>query len=149
MSDCLFCKIVQGKVEATFVYRDDLVSVFMDTQPINPGHLLIIPNRHSTYLADLSPETGMHLFRIAQQMAQAIRRSGIPCEGVNFFLADGEVASQEILHVHLHVFPRTKNDGFGLKFGEAYFVKPPRVKLEVAAEKIRKIVKQAAPAERS
>lgn len=60
------------------------------------------------------------------------------CEGINYFLADGEAAMQEIPHVHLHVFPRYKNDGFGLKFAEDYFTKPSKKKLIDAAKKIQK-----------
>ncbi|MFC1999019.1 HIT family protein [Chloroflexota bacterium] len=141
MSDCIFCDIVRGTSEAAFVHRDDIVSVFMDLQPINSGHVLVIPNKHSTYLADLDPNAGAHIFLIAQQMAKAIRESGLPCEGVNFFLADGETAGQEIFHVHLHVFPRTKNDGFYLKVGDSYYTKPSRAELKSAARQIRNTIK--------
>ena len=143
MKDCLFCDIVAGEVPATFVHRNETVSVFMDIQPVNAGHLLIIPNVHATFLSDLNPETGAEMFRVAQQMAQCLRRSGLPCEGVNMFLADGEVAMQEIFHVHLHVFPRIKGDGFGLKFGEKYFQKPRRAELEEAAERIKRTIEHA------
>jgi histidine triad (HIT) family protein len=59
----------------------------------------------------------------------------LPCEGVNFFLADGEAAMQEVLHVHLHVFPRFRGDGFGLKFSPEYYTRrPERTQLnEIAA----------------
>ncbi len=81
------------------------------------------------------------MFRIAQSLAQALRRSEIRCEGVKLFLADGEAAMQEIFHVHLHVFPRFRGDGFGLKFSPAYFQKPPRAELDTVAEKIRNAIK--------
>jgi len=137
MADCLFCDILAGDLPGTFVYRDDRVFALMDIQPVNPGHLMVVPNAHAAFLADLDPETGGHMFRIAQQMARALRDSGLPCEGVNMFLADGEAAMQEIFHVHLHVFPRTAGDGFGLTFGPNYMTKPPREQLEEAAAKIR------------
>lgn len=137
MGECLFCELAKGTTEATFVYRDDLVCAFMDIQPVNPGHVLIVPNEHATYLADLPVETGAHVFRVAQRITAAIRSSGIQCEGVNFFLADGEAAMQEIFHVHLHVIPRFQGDGFGLKFADRYFTKPRRSDLEEAAEAIR------------
>ena len=140
MTDCLFCDILAGTIPATFVHRDDQVSVFMDIQPVNAGHLLVIPNAHASFLADLGPDTGAQMFRVAQRMAQALRDSGLPCEGVNMFLADGEAAMQEIFHVHLHVFPRFAGDGFGLKFGPKYAVKPSRTELERAAEIIRKAI---------
>ena len=143
-SERLLCDIVAGKVPATFVQRNEAVSVFMDIQPINAGHLLIIPNAHATFLSKLNPETGAEMFRVAQRMAQCLRHSGLPCEGVNMFLADGEAAMQEIFHVHLHVFPRVKGDGFGLKFGERYFQKPSRTELEEAAERIKTTIEPEA-----
>lgn len=69
-------------------------------------------------------------------MAKAIRESGLPCEGVSMFLADGEAAMQEVFHVHLHVFPRIPGDGFGLTFGQYYFTKPTRTELDGVASKI-------------
>ena len=137
MADCIFCDLVQGKTDATFVHRDDLVCAFMDIQPVNPGHVLIVPISHATSLADLPEETGVRMYRTAQRMAAAIRASGIRCEGVNLFLADGEPAGQEILHVHFHVFPRFDGDGFGLRFADRYFTKPLRSELEEAAAAMR------------
>src|SRR5256886_11448014 len=109
----------------------------MDIQPVNPGHVLVVPNAHAPYLADLDEETGAHLFKVAQRISNALRKTDVKCEGVNLFLADGEAAGQEVFHVHLHVFPRYKADGFGLRFGPAYFQKPTRAELDAVAEKMR------------
>jgi histidine triad (HIT) family protein len=140
MSDCIFCDIVNGQAEATLVWQDDLASAFLDIQPVNAGHIIIVPNVHASYLADLPEETGAHMFRIAQRLAQGLRDCGLPCEGVNMFLADGAAAMQEIFHVHLHVFPRVSGDGFGLKFGEGYLAKPTRADLEAVGEQIRRTI---------
>ncbi len=59
------------------------------------------------------------------------------CEGVNLMLADGEAAFQEVLHVHLHVIPRFKGDGFGFKFNEGYHTLPERGEIEEVAVRIR------------
>lgn len=136
--NCIFCRILAGELEASIVHRDEVCTAFMDVQPVNAGHVLVVPNHHAAYLADLPAETGAQIFRVAQRMAGALRSSGLPCEGVNFFLADGEAAQQEIFHVHLHVFPRFANDGFGLRFAPGYFEKPSRVQLDEAALAIRK-----------
>ena len=109
----------------------------MDIQPVQPGHMLIVPRTHAAFLADLDPEDGAQLFRVAQQAAGALRSSDLKCEGVNLFLADGEAAGQEIFHVHLHVFPRFEGDGFGLRFPPDYAVKP-RVELDSAAASLRR-----------
>lgn len=74
---------------------------------------------------------------IGEKINKAIRESKIRCEGINFFLADGEAAGQEVFHVHLHVIPRFKNDGFGFKFPKGYKNKPERKEIEKTAKKIR------------
>jgi diadenosine tetraphosphate (Ap4A) HIT family hydrolase len=75
------------------------------------------------------------MFSIAQRMAQAIKDSDLPCQGVNLFLADGQVAMQEVMHVHLHVIPRIQGDGFGLRFPKKTIC-PSRSELEIAAKEI-------------
>jgi histidine triad (HIT) family protein len=142
MSDCIFCDIVNGEAESTIVWQDDVVTAFLDIQPVNPGHIDVVPNAHASCLADLPEETGAHMFVVARRLAQALRKSDVPCEGVNMFLADGEAAMQEIFHVHLHVFPRVTDDGFGLRFGEDYFTKPTRAELEKAGEAITGAIEQ-------
>ncbi|GAB4579926.1 MAG: HIT family protein [Anaerolineales bacterium] len=139
MTDCIFCKILAGELPASFVYRDETCAAFMDIQPINPGHVLVIPHRHAANLAELDPAIGGQLFQIGQQIAAALYASGIPCEGVNYFLADGEAAGQEVFHVHLHVFPRFEGDGFGLKLSPKYFQLPEREELDRVAQRIRNI----------
>ncbi len=73
--------------------------------------------------------------------SEMARRSGLECEGINLFLADGERAMQEVLHCHIHVFPRFAGDGFRLRFGAHYhFVRPARWELDAAAERLRSIL---------
>jgi histidine triad (HIT) family protein len=137
MANCTFCDILTGRLPASPVYQDEICSVFMDIRPVNPGHVLVIPKLHAASLAELDENTGGHLFAVGQRVAAALRRSGIRCEGINFFLADGESAGQEIFHVHLHIFPRYDGDGFGLQFGPHYDKRPSRAELDAVAEKIR------------
>jgi histidine triad (HIT) family protein len=136
--DCVFCDIIKDNSSASIVYKDELCTAFMDIQPVNAGHVLIMPNKHIELIVDLDDETASQMFVIANRINRAIRNSSIKCEGINYFLADGEAANQEVFHVHLHVFPRYKGDGFGLVFGEDYKNIPPREVLETTAEKIRK-----------
>ncbi len=135
--DCIFCDILAGRASVSWVYRDERVAAFMDIQPVNAGHVLVIPNQHAAALAELDVEAGAQMFRVGQRVAQALRQSGLPCEGVNFFLADGEAAGQEVFHVHLHVFPRYAGDGFGLRFGPHYRTVSARADLDANAEKIK------------
>lgn len=121
MAECIFCRILAGQAPASEVYQDEQVIVFMDIHPINPGHLLVVPRRHAASLAELDAEDGAQLFRVGQRLAAALRGSGLPCEGVNLFLADGQAAGQDVFHVHLHVIPRFSGDGFGLRLRPEYF----------------------------
>ena len=138
MNDCVFCRILAGESPASFVYRDERCAAFMDIRPVNPGHLLVVPIRHAAHLAEVEAETTGWMMQIAQRLAGALRASGLRCEGVNLFLADGRAAMQEVFHVHLHVLPRYVGDGFGLRFGPHYGQHPPREELDAQAEKIRR-----------
>ena len=134
---CVFCDIVAGRVPASVVYRDERVCAFMDIRPVNPGHLLVIPLVHAAGLTTLESGTGAQMFRVGQRLAEAIRRSGVRCEGINFLLADGEAAGQEVFHVHLHVIPRYAGDGFGFRYGPDFGVLPDRTVLEATARAVR------------
>jgi histidine triad (HIT) family protein len=136
MADCVFCEIVAAREPASIVHRDDACIAFMDICPVTPGHLLVIPVAHATYLADLPAEAGAAMFHTAQRLAQAVRRSGVKAEGINLLLADGEAAGQEIFHVHLHVLPRFAGDGFGHRFPPNYGQQPPRHELDATAAAI-------------
>jgi histidine triad (HIT) family protein len=133
---CLFCDIAAGEEEASIVYEDERVFAVMDIQPVTPGHLMVVPKRHAAYLADLEDDDSDALLGVARRAAAALRASGLRCEGVNLFLADGEAAGQDVFHVHLHVLPRFEGDGFGLRFPPDYPVRP-RAELDGAAAKIR------------
>lgn len=86
---------------------------------------------YAANLAALDEITGQRLWTVAQRTAAALRASGLRCEGVNLFLADGETAFQEVFHVHLHVFPRYTGDGFTISAD--WSKRPPREALEATA----------------
>jgi histidine triad (HIT) family protein len=133
---CVFCAIATGEATASIVHSDEHVVAFMDIRPFTPGHLLVIPRRHCLGLADLDPRDGALLFRAAQRLAGVLRRSELPCEGVNLFLADGLAAGQEVFHVHLHVVPRAQGDGVRL---HAKWRFPPRTELDQHAAMLRDV----------
>ena len=140
MSGCIFCQILSGEAPASVVYRDDTCNAFMDIQPVTSGHVLVMPNEHAANLAELAEEIGGQLFRVGQRIAAALRRSGLKCEGLNFFLADGEAAGQDVFHVHLHVIPRYKGDGFGFAFSPEYYELPNRRELDKVAQVIKDVM---------
>jgi len=133
VSNCVFCALVAGEREASVVYEDERLLGFMDLHPVNPGHVLLVPKEHATAMADVDEDTGVHVFRIAMRMQQAIRRSDVRCEGINLFVADGEAAFQDVFHFHLHVIPRFEGDPFKI---EANWKEAPRSELDRAATSI-------------
>ncbi len=135
---CVFCDIVAGRGEASVVHEDEHVIAFMDIRPVTEGHVLVVPRVHTAFLEDLDEDLGTRVFRAGHRLARALRRSGLPCEGVNIFLADGEAAFQEVFHVHLHVFPRTVGDGFAI---DARWRLRGRDELDASAEQVRRGVR--------
>lgn len=133
--NCIFCQIVAGQSPGSVFYDDEVVLGLMTISPVTTGHAMIIPKQHAASLAELDEDTGRHLWSITHRTAAAIRASGVQCEGINLFLADGEAAFQEIFHVHMHVFPRYKGDPF--KLVADWNVKPSRQELDQAAQQIR------------
>jgi histidine triad (HIT) family protein len=134
MPDCVFCGIVADTAPRSVVAEDATTLAFMDIMPVTPGHLLVVPKSHATHLADLDPEVAGDIMRMAMRCAAALRSGPIAAEGVNLFVADGEVAGQEVFHVHLHVLPRRPGDGFGLSI--RYDPPPSRQTLDEQAATI-------------
>ncbi|GGK59345.1 HIT family protein [Nocardia camponoti] len=130
----IFTEIINGQAPSSKVYEDDDVCAFMDIRPVTPGHVLVVPKIPAESLADLDPALGGKLFQVGQRIAAALRASEVAAHGVNFFLADGVMAGQEVFHVHLHVIPRTPGDGFGLR---ARPTSPKRADLDYLAGSIR------------
>ncbi|HEU0296856.1 MAG TPA: HIT family protein [Anaerolineales bacterium] len=142
MTDCIFCKIVDGTAPSSTVYEDEISLAFMDIQPVNPGHILIVPKIHFADLSELPADIGAHLFQVAQQIALGLPKTRVKSEGVDLFLANGEAAGQEVFHVHLHVFPRFAGDGFGFRFGPNYANVPERHELDEIAAQIKQQLEQ-------
>ncbi len=138
MENCILCKLNREEFEVTKVYEDNIVSVIMDIKPVNTGHMLVVPKECKQLVIDLDDDVVSHMFKIAKKVNKALRLSGLNCGGVNYVLSDGEVASQEIPHCHLHVIPRFSGDGFGFRYPADYNNLPTRAEIEAAAEKIRK-----------
>lgn len=137
MSDeCAFCQILRGDLPATFTYEDDSVVAFMDIQPITHGHMLVVTRAHAVLMSDVEDSVAMRTFRVARKLAAAARAS-LGATGANLFVADGEVAFQDVPHFHVHVIPRYPNDGFGLTFPPGYDQPPSRAELETIAAAIR------------
>jgi histidine triad (HIT) family protein len=140
MPSCIFCQIIANESPVSKIYEDDTLLAFMDIQPVNKGHVLIIPKQHEELITALDDQTLGRMMVLANKINKAIRRSAVRCEGINLFLADGEAAGQEVFHAHLHIIPRFSKDGFGFVFPEGYTSRPPREELDRVAENIQAVL---------
>ena len=106
--DCVFCRIVAGDTPAEVVAADDLTVAFLDTRPVFPGHVLLVPRDHHETLADLPPDLVGPLFTEAQRLAVAVE-AALDAHGT--FVAMNNTVSQSVPHLHVHVVPRRRKDG--------------------------------------
>lgn len=117
MNACIFCKIIAGELPAHRVYEDDDVLAFMDINPVNHGHVLIIPKMHYSELSNIPLATSVALWKVVKKIEEAVWQTpGLPCEGTNILLNNGAAAGQEVFHTHFHVIPRLSGDGSRFHF---------------------------------
>jgi histidine triad (HIT) family protein len=103
MPDCIFCKIISGKIQSQLLYHDEQVSAFRDIHPAAPTHILIVPNKHIASVNELAPEDEVllgHLFTVAHQLSQ---QEGIDQKGYRLVINTGPDAGQVVFHLHLHL----------------------------------------------
>jgi len=115
MSDCIFCKIAAGQIPCTRVHEDDVCLVFMDIQPISPGHTLLIPKKHYGSIMEMPPEESAHLGRQLPALAAAVK-AALKSDGVNVLQNNGRSAGQVVPHLHVHLIPRWPGDGLGFRW---------------------------------
>lgn len=140
MADCIFCEIVARKAVASVVFEDELSLAFMDINPINKGHVLLIPKQHFETIDDCEESVARHLMSRLKELNKAVSEAS-KCEGVLNEIMNGEAAGQEIFHLHIHIVPRFRNDGFGWRFPEGYRQHiTPRESLDIVAAQIRQHV---------
>ena len=138
--DCIFCKIIRREAPASIVYEDDATLAFMDIRPVTAGHTLVVPKAHGAYLEDLPEGSVGPILETARKVAAALRRSGLRCEAVNLWMANGREAGQEVFHVHIHAIPRARGDGFGLRAPPGSGQTADREELNLVASKIRGVI---------
>ncbi len=114
----LFKKIMAGEIPCEKVYEDDVAFAFLDINPVNPGHTLVIPKKWSSGFLDADEDTICKLIPVIQKVAKAVK-DATGADGINIHQNEGEVAGQKVFHLHFHVIPRFKNDGFEHWHGKA------------------------------
>jgi histidine triad (HIT) family protein len=113
MSDCIFCKIVNGEIPAAKVFENEHVMAFLDISQVTKGHTLVIPKVHKENLFELTPDIAKNLFESVPAIANALKEEYKPL-GLNLVHNNGEQAGQTVYHFHMHLIPRYgQGDGFG------------------------------------
>jgi len=105
---CKFCAIIAGQVPAHFVLETDDVVAFLDHRPLFKGHTLVLPRTHIETLLDL-PEAFVGPYFLEVQRVTAAVTAAMVAQGT--FVAENNVVSQSVLHLHVHVVPRRRKDG--------------------------------------
>jgi histidine triad (HIT) family protein len=107
--DCVFCRIIHGEEEATFIYRDANVSAFLDIHPLFEGHVLVVPNKHFSNIMDVDSESLNATMQAAKLVSEMLVKN-LKADGINIVHSTGKSAGQTIYHFHLHVLPRHAGD---------------------------------------
>ncbi len=113
--ECIFCKIVFGKIPATKLFENEKVLAFLDVFPATTGHCLVIPKKHHETLLNVPHEELCEMIVVLQKSAAAIEKA-TKCDGFNVFQSNHEIAGQVIKHVHFHIIPRYKDDKLNFKW---------------------------------
>ena len=132
MPDCLFCKIIRGELPSFKVYEDDKTLAFLDIRPVNPGHVLIVPKKHSTDIFEIEESEWDAVMKSTRIVTHALEKALSP-DGVNLSMNNRAPAGQAVFHAHVHVLPRFKDDGYKIWIGKPY----AEGKAAEVAEKIR------------
>jgi histidine triad (HIT) family protein len=132
---CNFCEIIHGGAEVSVCYEDGLALAFMDIQPVNLGHVLVVPRDHFESLNDITPALAMHLFEVALRLGPIIRRV-TGCNDLNIVVNSGEAAGQNVFHYHVHLIPRKADDGFDIPLPFNGSQMPDRTFLDATAARI-------------
>jgi len=101
--DCLFCKIIDGKIPSTEVYRDDDVFAFEDINPAAPTHILVIPTKHLKDIKAANEEDRDLLGKILLTANQISNERGLAHDGFRYVINTGKHGGQTVYHLHLHI----------------------------------------------
>ena len=114
MTDCIFCKIVNGEVSAKKIYEDEKTIAFLSIGPLTSGHTLVIPKEHYEDIFDMPEELLKEVFVSVKKVSEILKEK-LKCDGINILNSNGKVAQQDVFHYHVHVIPRYAGSKFKLK----------------------------------
>ncbi|MEM3160633.1 MAG: HIT family protein [Nitrososphaera sp.] len=112
MQDCIFCKIVQGKVPARIIAQSERAMAFLDAFPLAAGHTLVVPKAHHVKVQDMGKEDSEAVFALVHEIVQKVESAADTTASL-IAVHNGRGAGQEVPHVHVHIIPRKAGDGAG------------------------------------
>ena len=110
MSDCIFCKICNNEIPCSKIYEDDDFLCFLDINPVNKGHVLVIPKGHYETILDIPDDILRRLILVVKKISKAVK-NGMNVGGFNVTMNNYKEAGQVVPHAHFHIIPRIENDG--------------------------------------
>jgi histidine triad (HIT) family protein len=133
--DCIFCEIASKSSEAEIVFENDKFIAFLDINPVNYGHTLVVPKKHFDNFLTIPANELEEMTKLTQYLSGAIKRA-LKADGFNVISNNGTTAGQSVFHFHYHIIPRFEND---------FHIKPRTIEykhaeIEVYAEKIKEVV---------
>ena len=134
MEECIFCKIIAGKIPAAKVYEDDTAISFLDILPANKGHCLVVPKKHYETLLDIPDEELANLIKTVKKVTKALSLS-IGNGSFNIIMNNGKIAGQLVNHAHIHIIPRFKGDRLRIKWSHKKYINK---EMQNVQEKIKK-----------
>ena len=143
---CTFCDIVRGAAEVSMCYEDATAMAFMDIQPVNTGHVLVVPKEHYALLSDVPREVGRHIYEVAMQLVPVIQEVA-GTDDINMVVSSGKAAGQDVFHYHMHLIPRRPDDGFDVPLPFANSQMPERERLDACAARIISLLRDPMRAE--
>lgn len=139
---CIFCDLIRGAAEVSICYEDSTVIAFMDIQPVNSGHVLVVPRAHYEVLKDIPKAVGQHMYDVTTRLIPVVQRvSG--AEDMNIVVNSGAAAGQNVFHYHIHLIPRRSGDGFDIPLPFPGSEMPNRHLLDAMAVQIGSALRNA------
>lgn len=135
LGHCIFCDLIRGAAEVSICYEDATAIAFLDIQPVNPGHVLVVPREHYEVLQDIPRAVGAHLYDVATRLIPVVQEAA-GASDMNIVVNSGAAAGQNVMHYHIHLIPRRDGDGFDVPLPFPGSEMPSRQKLDAMAARI-------------
>lgn len=137
---CIFCDLIRGAAEVSMVYEDSVAIAFLDIQPVNPGHVLVVPRAHYELVQDIPRRVAAHLFDVATKLIPVIQ-CAVGASDLNIIVNSGAAAGQNVMHYHIHLIPRREGDGFDVPLPFSGSLMPNREQMEAMAARIGSLLR--------